>query len=45
MEISTVTNPLREGLRLEPTPEPNAMVIFGASGNLTHCKLLPALAA
>ncbi len=45
METSTVTNPLREGLRLERAPEPNVMVIFGASGDLTHRKLLPALAA
>jgi glucose-6-phosphate 1-dehydrogenase len=36
-------NPLREGLRLERTPEPSVMVIFGASGDLTRRKLIPAL--
>ena len=36
-------NPLREGLRMERTPEPNTVVIFGASGDLTKRKLVPAL--
>ena len=36
-------NPLLDGLRIEPTPEPTAIVIFGASGDLTRRKLLPAL--
>ncbi|MFA5043299.1 MAG: glucose-6-phosphate dehydrogenase [Kiritimatiellia bacterium] len=36
-------NPLREGLRLQRAPEPCAMVIFGASGDLTKRKLVPAL--
>jgi len=36
-------NPLREGLAEERIPEPAAMVIFGASGDLTHRKLFPAL--
>src|SRR5205814_1537115 len=36
-------NPLREGLRIKQTTEPCAMVIFGATGDLTHRKLLPAL--
>ncbi len=36
-------NPLVEGLRLERTPEPCTMVIFGASGDLTRRKLVPAL--
>src|ERR671915_229609 len=36
-------NPLRDGLRLEPAPGPTTMVIFGASGDLTRRKLLPAL--
>ena len=40
---SSSNNPLREGLRLERIPVPNAMVIFGASGDLTKRKLLPAL--
>ena len=37
------TNPLREGLRTELTAEPCAVVIFGATGDLTHRKLIPAL--
>src|SRR5213079_451963 len=36
-------NPLLDGLRIEPTPEPTTLVIFGASGDLTRRKLLPAL--
>ena len=36
-------NPLLDGLRIEPTPESSALVIFGASGDLTKRKLLPAL--
>jgi glucose-6-phosphate 1-dehydrogenase len=38
-------NPLLEGLRLRRTPEPCALVIFGASGDLTQRKLIPALYA
>ena len=37
------TNPLREGLRTELTAEPCTVVIFGATGDLTHRKLIPAL--
>jgi glucose-6-phosphate 1-dehydrogenase len=36
-------NVLREGLRRERTAPPCAMVIFGASGDLTSRKLVPAL--
>jgi glucose-6-phosphate 1-dehydrogenase len=36
-------NPLRAGLRADRIGEPCAMVIFGASGDLSHRKLLPAL--
>jgi glucose-6-phosphate 1-dehydrogenase len=36
-------NPLAEGLRLRRRPEPCAVVIFGASGDLTQRKLFPAL--
>src|SRR2546422_3697166 len=36
-------NPLREGIRIKHGPEPCVMVIFGATGDLTHRKLLPAL--
>ena len=37
------TNPLIDGVRIEPTPGPTTLVIFGASGDLTRRKLLPAL--
>src|ERR1700730_12065421 len=36
-------NVLRDGLILSRTPDPAAMVIFGASGDLTARKLMPAL--
>jgi glucose-6-phosphate 1-dehydrogenase len=38
-------NPLEEGLSLRRAPDPFALVIFGASGDLTHKKLMPALYA
>jgi glucose-6-phosphate 1-dehydrogenase len=38
-------NPLLGGLRLRRTPEPCVLTIFGASGDLTRRKLLPALYA
>src|SRR5690348_17330427 len=36
-------NPLREGLSSRAVPQPCSIVIFGATGDLTHRKLLPAL--
>jgi glucose-6-phosphate 1-dehydrogenase len=36
-------NPLLDSLRIERTPGKTALVIFGASGDLTKRKLLPAL--
>ena len=39
----TEENPLRAGMRLERTAEPCALVIFGATGDLTRRKLIPAL--
>lgn len=36
-------NPLREGLATKAMPQPCAIVIFGATGDLTHRKLVPAL--
>jgi len=36
-------NPLRAGIRLGPSAEPCVVVIFGATGDLTRRKLLPAL--
>jgi glucose-6-phosphate 1-dehydrogenase len=41
----TEANPLAEGLRLRRRPDPCALVIFGASGDLTRRKLMPALYA
>ena len=38
-------NPLLEGLRARRAPEPCALAIFGASGDLTQRKLFPALYA
>ncbi|HVF48673.1 MAG TPA: glucose-6-phosphate dehydrogenase [Pyrinomonadaceae bacterium] len=38
-----MNNPLREGIRLEQAAGPCAMIIFGASGDLTQRKLMPAL--
>ncbi|MEY3750450.1 MAG: hypothetical protein RLZZ186_869, partial [Cyanobacteriota bacterium] len=40
---ATQTNPLRVGLRQERVISPQCLVIFGASGDLTHRKLIPAL--
>jgi glucose-6-phosphate 1-dehydrogenase len=42
-EAATLENPLRAGIRLERTAEPCIVVIFGASGDLTKRKLVPAL--
>jgi glucose-6-phosphate 1-dehydrogenase len=42
-EAAPQPNPLREGIRMHRTPDPCAMVIFGASGDLTARKLVPAL--
>lgn len=36
-------NPFHDGLRIEPAPGTAALVIFGASGDLTRRKLLPAI--
>ena len=36
-------NPLREGLRLERVPDPSTLVLFGATGDLAHRKVVPAL--
>jgi glucose-6-phosphate 1-dehydrogenase len=37
------SNPLREGLSTRAVPQPCTIVIFGATGDLTHRKLIPAL--
>jgi len=36
-------NPLLDGLRIKRRPDPCALVIFGASGDLTQKKLIPAI--
>ncbi|MGB7623338.1 MAG: glucose-6-phosphate dehydrogenase, partial [Terriglobia bacterium] len=38
-----LTNPLREGLQVERSADPCLVVIFGATGDLTKRKLIPAL--
>jgi glucose-6-phosphate 1-dehydrogenase len=43
MSATVLENPLREGIRLERTAGPCIIVIFGASGDLTKRKLMPAL--
>jgi glucose-6-phosphate 1-dehydrogenase len=43
MDSPTINNPLREGLRLERTADPCTVIIYGASGDLTKRKLVPAL--
>lgn len=42
MSISS-DNPLREGLRSRQVAEACSLVVFGATGDLTHRKLVPAL--
>ncbi len=37
------SNPLREGIVTRTVPESCTVVIFGATGDLTHRKLIPAL--
>src|SRR5581483_3198056 len=41
--VALSDNPLLEGLSFRRTPDPCVLVIFGASGDLTHKKLMPAL--
>jgi len=43
--IAAAENPLLEGLQRRRTPEPCALTIFGASGDLTRRKIFPALYA
>lgn len=43
MSAPTHANPLREGLTESAEADPCTIVIFGASGDLTLRKLLPAL--
>jgi glucose-6-phosphate 1-dehydrogenase len=43
MTSLTTENVLNDGLRVETSPGPLTMVIFGASGDLTRRKLMPAI--
>jgi glucose-6-phosphate 1-dehydrogenase len=43
--VTEQQNPLLEGLRVRRRPDPCLLVIFGASGDLTTKKLMPALYA
>ncbi|HLB22796.1 MAG TPA: glucose-6-phosphate dehydrogenase [Dehalococcoidia bacterium] len=43
MTAETLANPLRTGMRVQRTPEACAVVVFGATGDLTARKLVPAL--
>ena len=43
MTETPLENPLRAGMRLEKVAPPCTIVIFGASGDLTKRKLVPAL--
>lgn len=41
--VSLLENPLRVGLQQDRIPEPQILIIFGASGDLTQRKIVPAL--
>ncbi len=41
--VTLMENPLRVGLQQDRVPDPQILVIFGASGDLTQRKLVPAL--
>ncbi|MCL2924688.1 MAG: glucose-6-phosphate dehydrogenase [Trichodesmium sp. MAG_R04] len=41
--VAVLENPLRVGLQQDRIPEPQILTIFGASGDLTQRKLVPAL--
>ncbi|WOB42695.1 glucose-6-phosphate dehydrogenase [Thermoleptolyngbya oregonensis NK1-22] len=41
--VTLLENPLRVGLQQDRIPEPQILVIFGASGDLTQRKLIPAI--
>ncbi len=41
--VAILENPLRVGLQQERTADPSIIVIFGASGDLTQRKLIPAI--
>ncbi len=41
--VKPAENVLREGLRLEKVPDPAVLVLFGATGDLAHRKVIPAM--
>jgi glucose-6-phosphate 1-dehydrogenase len=41
--VTLLENPLRVGLQQDRIPEPQILIIFGASGDLTQRKVVPAL--
>jgi glucose-6-phosphate 1-dehydrogenase len=41
--VTLLENPLRIGLQQDRIPEPQILIIFGASGDLTQRKLVPAI--
>lgn len=41
--VTLLENPLRAGLQHDRIPEPQILIIFGASGDLTQRKLVPAI--
>lgn len=43
VDANTDANPLQEPVRMERLPDPCVLVIFGASGDLTRRKLIPAV--
>ena len=43
MSASSLVNPFRESFSSRQHPEPCVIVIFGATGNLSRLKLMPAL--
>src|SRR3984957_1473170 len=43
LSVIAEANPLRQALPRARVPEPCAVVLFGATGDLTHRKLVPAL--
>ena len=42
VEDASSANPLRTGTRLERIPDPSIVVVFGATGDLSHRKIFPA---
>ena len=43
MSEDLLVNPFRENFASRQSPEPCVIVIFGATGDLTHRKLIPAI--